>query len=95
VFSGDIIGLEGESFQSAEPALVPVMRNGQRLEEASQDPKSAVQAAQAKFLASRESLPPRLLRLGIANPPYPVSYSTRLEDLCQQTREALVKTAQP
>jgi nicotinate phosphoribosyltransferase len=94
-FSGDIIGLDDESFPSAEPLLVPVMRNGQRLEEANLDPKSAVQAAQARFIASRESLPTRLLRLGIANPPYPVSYSSRLEDLCQQTREALVRTAQP
>ena len=73
IYSGDIIGFEDETFPSAEPLLIPVMRHGQRLEEVTQDPKAAVQTAQARFVASRTRLPGRLLGNGTADLPYPVS----------------------
>jgi nicotinate phosphoribosyltransferase len=92
-YSGDIIGLEDETFPSAEPLLIPVMRHGRRLEAVTQDPKAAVQTAQARFLAGRTQLPGRLLGNGTADPAYPVSYSTRLEELCELTRQRFIKTA--
>jgi nicotinate phosphoribosyltransferase len=87
-YCSDIIGLEDETFGSAEPLLVPVMSRGQRLETARQDPASAVRMAQARFLAEKARLPNGLLTLGIADPPYPVSYSARLEELCEQARQS-------
>jgi nicotinate phosphoribosyltransferase len=92
-YSGDFIGLENETFASAEQLLVPVMGLGRRIEAVTQDPKAAVQTAQARFVAGRTRLPGRLLSLGMAQPPYQVSYSTRLEELCEQTRQSFVKTA--
>jgi len=92
-YSSDIIGLEDETFPSAELLLIPVMRHGRRLEAVTQDPKAAIQTAQARFVAGRKRLPGRLLSLGMADPPYPVSYSTRLEGLCEQARQSFVKTA--
>lgn len=92
-YSGDIIGLEDETFPSAERLLIPVVRHGRRLEGITQDPKAAVQSAQARFLADRTHLPGRLLGNGTADPAYPVSYSTRLEELCELTRQRFIKTA--
>jgi nicotinate phosphoribosyltransferase len=92
-YSGDIIGLEDEAFPPAEPQLIPVMHHGRRLEAVTQDPKGALRTAQARFLASRAHLPGRLLSLGMADPPYPVSYSNRLEELCEQIRQSFIKTA--
>ena len=91
-YCGDIIGLEDETFPSAEPQLVPVMRRGQRLETARQDPSSAVRMAQARFMADKARLPNRLLTLGVADPPYPVSYSARLEKLCEQARQSFTES---
>ena len=91
-YCGDIIGLEDETFPSAEPLLVPVMRRGQRLETARQDPSSAVRMAQARFMADKARLPNRLLTLGVADPPYPVSYSARLEKLCEQARQSFTES---
>jgi nicotinate phosphoribosyltransferase len=91
-YSGDTIGLEDETFPSAEPLLVPVMRHGHRIPEVAQDPKVAVQRAQARFMTGRKRLPRQLLSLGIADPPYPVRYSTRLKDLSELTRQSLIKT---
>jgi len=92
-FSGDIIGLEGEMFPVADPLLVPVMRRGQRLAMSPQDPAATVRAAQQRFLADRTHLPGPILALGKADPPFPVSYSPRLEELCEQIRQSLVKMA--
>jgi len=92
-YSGDIIGLEDEAFPGAEPQLIPVMHHGRRLETVTRDSKAAVRTAQARFLASRSRLPGRLLSLGMAEPPYPVSYSARLEDLGEQLRQSFSKTA--
>jgi nicotinamidase-related amidase len=88
-YSGDIIGLEDETFPSAERLLIPAMRHGRRLEVMTEDPAVAVQTAQARFLAGRTHLPGRLLGNDTADPAYPVFYSTRLEELCELARQSL------
>jgi nicotinate phosphoribosyltransferase len=91
-FSGDVIGLEDETFPAAEPLLVPVMRHGCRLEPALQEAATTAQAAQQRFLAARARLPGPIAALGAADPPFPVSYSNRLEELCEHLRQSFVKT---
>jgi len=88
----DIIGLEGESFPGAVPLLVPVMRHGRILETTGQDGGAKFRAAQLRFQAARENLPSHILELGTADPAFPVSYSARLEELCEQIRQSMVKT---
>jgi nicotinate phosphoribosyltransferase len=92
-FSGDVIGLEGETFPAAEPLLVPVMRHGRRLEPALQDAATTARAAQQRFLATRARLPRPVAALGAADPPFPASYSNRLEELCEHLRQSFVKAA--
>jgi nicotinate phosphoribosyltransferase len=92
-FSRDLIGLEEELFPAADALLIPVMRGGRRLTGSTQDSAAMVRAAQQRFLTDRAHLPEPILALGKADPPYPVSYSARLEELCEQIRQSLVKTA--
>jgi len=92
-FSRDVIGLEEEKFPTAGPLLIPVMRRGQRLTVSTLDPAATARAAQQRFLTDRAHLPEPILALGKADPPFPVSYSERLEELCEQIRQSLVKTA--
>jgi nicotinate phosphoribosyltransferase len=92
-YSGDVIALENEVFSSAEALLICVMHDGKRLEGVRQDPATAVQIAQKRFLDSRANLPGRLLSLGAADSPYAVSYSSRLEELCEQARQAMQSPA--
>ena len=93
-FSADIIGLDNEPFPEAEQLLVPVMRHGRRLEAPAQDPAVATaQTARRRFLAGRVRLPEYILALRPAEQSFSVRYSTRLEELCDQVRQALVKTA--
>src|SRR6266851_1295429 len=92
-FSKDRIGLEDETFPSAVPLLVPVMRHGQRIESAPQDAAATARAAQQRFLAARACLPGPILALGPADPPFPVSFSARLEQLSERIRQNFVKTA--
>jgi nicotinate phosphoribosyltransferase len=91
-YQKDIIGLEDESFPEAEPLLVPVMRHGRKLETTGQDRGANLRDAQQRFLAAREHLPSHILALDTANPAFPVSYSARLEELCEQIRQSMVKT---
>ncbi len=92
-FSGDIIGLAGESYPGSEPLLVPVMREGLRVDAAGQNSEAKTLAARHRFLEAREHLPSQLLALGAAHPPYPVRYSTRLEALCDRVRQTAMDTA--
>jgi nicotinate phosphoribosyltransferase len=88
-FSGDIIGLEDESFPGSDPLLVPVMRQGRRVDATEQDLASMARTARQRFLEGRNCLPSQLLALGTAEPPYPVRYSTRLEALCERVRQTV------
>lgn len=92
-FSGDIIGLEDETFSGAELLLVPVMRQGRRLAAATHEPGAAAVSARQRFLSSRGRFPAHVLALGAADPPFQVRYSARLEELCEQIRQSIVKTA--
>ena len=91
-YQKDIIGLEDESFPGAEPLLIPVMRQGRKLETSRRDDGDNLREAQQRFLAAREHLPSNILALGTADPAFPVSYSARLEELCEQIRQSMVKT---
>lgn len=92
-FSRDVIGLDSESFAGAEALLVAVMREGRRLETSTWDHGAAAQAARARFLAGRARLPENILALRPAERPFPVRYSTRLEALCDEVRQAVGKPA--
>src|SRR5215470_10811081 len=92
-FSRDVIGLDGESFQGGVPLLVPVMRGGRRLEPAEKDPLAGIERARRRFLADRSGLPERVLALRAAEPPFPVRYSKQLEELHDQVRQTVSKTA--
>jgi len=88
VYSRDIIGLEGETFADAEPLLVPVMRQGRRLDTTPQD--AAAQAGRRMFMAARECLPKLIRTLRPAEEQFPVRYSARLQELSVRVRQSLV-----
>jgi nicotinate phosphoribosyltransferase len=85
-YSEDIIGLEDEAFPDAEPLLVPVMRQGRRLD----GTEGEVAMARERFIAERERLPKHVRALAPPKEPYPVHYSTRLEDLFVRVRESFI-----
>ena len=85
---GDVIALEHERVEAVEPLLVPVMREGKRL-----IAPGSIQDAQRRFLSQRERLPRHITALEPASDRYPVAYSSRLEELSEATRRALVQTA--
>lgn len=89
-FSNDVIGLHDEIFPASEPLLIPVMRQGTRIG-AAKAPAVAVRVTRERFLAARPRLPARFQALSPADPPFPVSYSARLEELCEQLRKTFVK----
>lgn len=87
-FSHDIIGLEDESFAEAETLLVPVMRQGRRLEV--QNDVGTAQAGRERFIAARKRLPQYIRTLSPPKQPFPVRYSTRLEELFLRVQQSLV-----
>ena len=90
-FSGDVIGLDTESFPGSEPLLVPVMRAGKRIAAAVEGPLAVMKRGQSRHLSDRAHLPEGILLLRTAEPPFPVRYSERLEELRDQVRQAVVK----
>ena len=92
-FLEDLIGLDTESFLGSEPLLVPVMRDGKRLAVADRDPLATMKRAQERHLADRARLPERVVALGQAQPAFPVRYSERLEELRDQVRQTVAKSA--
>jgi nicotinate phosphoribosyltransferase len=91
-FSGDVVGLESEAFLEAKALLVPVMSGGKRLESAPKDSAAAARSARERFLAGRGRLPARIRALAEADPPFPVRYSARLEELSDRVRQVFVKS---
>lgn len=87
----DVIASEDEDLPDAEPLLVQVMCGGRRLDSAAHCPSVAVKEARTRFLENRKSLPPRLLALGPLLEPFPVRYSARLEEMCQQLQHRFVE----
>ena len=92
-FSRDVIGLDGESFEGGAPLLVLVMRGGRRLGAPEEDPLAGVARARKRFLADRSRLPEPVLALSAAKPPFPVRYSKQLEELHDQVRQTVARTA--
>lgn len=72
----DVIGLHNEVIEG-ERRLVKVMANGRRTEPA----KDAMLKARANFQSELEKIPPHLLGLNEASPPYPVEISPALAAL--------------
>lgn len=92
-FSKDVIGLATESFPESDPLLVPAMRAGRRVAVANSDLLATMKRAQSRHLADRERLPDRIPALGAATPPFPVQYSDQLEELRDQVRQTVAKSA--
>jgi nicotinate phosphoribosyltransferase len=89
--SHDVIALEDETFPDADPLLVQVMCGGRRVDSAAQCPPVTAKKARERFLENRKSLPPRLLALGSLLEHFPVQYSARLEEMCQQMQHHFVE----
>lgn len=83
----DLIGLESEDGNGAQPLLVPVMRNGKRLSAA-----ESLEAARRRCSESLKCLPRRLLANTPARP-YSVRHSETLEKLLQQARQRIHQKA--
>ena len=94
-YCGDMIALEEERGPGdAEPLLVPVMREGKRIaSSAAQDSQLRLREAQERFQAQRERLPREIAALAPAGNPYRVAYSAQLEQLSEEIRKTLVRTA--
>jgi len=86
-FVEDIIALEDERIAGALPLLEPVVRAGARLA-----PADSLADAQARCMDQVAGLPAGLRRLAPA-PAYPVQHSDRLEDLLDEVRRRVEKTA--
>ncbi|HEY6944722.1 MAG TPA: nicotinate phosphoribosyltransferase [Candidatus Acidoferrum sp.] len=92
-FSSDVIGLDEEPFRGSAPLLVPVLRGGRRCEPAATDPLAILQKARSRCLADRAGMPASVLALRAAEPPFPVRYSTQLEELHDQVRQTVARMA--
>jgi nicotinate phosphoribosyltransferase len=92
-FARDIVGLQDESFPRAEPLLVPVMRDGRRLEPTVLTEPSTIRAARDRFLSGRARLPPSIAALSPADPPFPIDHSPLLIELRDQVRENVFAAA--
>lgn len=91
-YSHDVIGLENETFPGAEPLLIPVMRDGKRLQVAERDPVANALTARQRFIEGRRRLSPEVVQLSPSDHPYPVAYSDRLEKLCNEVRKTVTKS---
>lgn len=85
VAAGDVIGLPDEEGHG-EPLLVEVMRDGVRLPVG----HVSLDAARECARVGVASLPPRLLALEPADPPYPVALSPALHEKQRRLRAALL-----
>jgi len=86
-FTEDVIALEGEQFPGAEPLLVRVMRDGTRLQ-----PATDLGEAQKRCLEGLERLPAPVQALA-ARGSHPVRHSARLEELFERVRERVERAA--
>jgi nicotinate phosphoribosyltransferase len=86
-YAGDVIALENESMPG-EPLLIPVMRGGKRV-----GPAAPLARSQRRCQTQLERLPVALRALAVADPPYPVRHSARLEALLEEVRERTMRTA--
>ncbi|HXZ33932.1 MAG TPA: nicotinate phosphoribosyltransferase [Terriglobales bacterium] len=87
-FSRDMVGLANETFADAEPLLVPVMRQGRRLDV--QHERRTAQVGRERFIAGRKRLPQHIKALCPPQEAFPVQYSKALKDLFDRVRQSLV-----
>jgi len=87
-YVSDTVALDDEKMPGAEPLLVPVVRDGRRLETG-----ASLQEAQERFLSTRERLPEAILALTAPETPYRVERSTQLESLTEEVRLALAQAS--
>ena len=73
-----------------EPLLIPMMRGGKRV-----SPAVPLKESQQRCQAQAERLPAALRALAVAEPPYPVRHSARLEALLEEVRERTMRTMRP
>ena len=78
--SGDTIALTDETV-AGEPLLRPVMRGGRRL-----DPREPLDAARARTIAARATLPPALRTIERSHQPYPVGVTSTLRAASDSAR---------
>lgn len=82
----DVIATAGERCEG-EPLLRCVMHGGRRTE----DGRGSLDAARERARSALTTLPPRLLRLEQADPPYPVRLTSTLEALRDRTRATIAR----
>lgn len=92
--SSDVIGLDTETFPGSEPLLIPVMREGKRLQAAGEESLAKLHRARNRCLAGRARMPGHILALAATESPFPVHHSAQLQVLHAQVREAVAKAAQ-
>ena len=68
-------------------AIIPVMRGGKRVSLA-----APLAGSQRRCQTQLERLPVALRALAVAEPPYPVRHSARLEALLEEVRERTMRT---
>ena len=85
-YAGDVIALENESMPG-EPLLVHLMRGGKRV-----SPAAPLAESQRRCQSQLERLPAALRALAVAEHPYPVRHSARLEALLEEVRERTMRT---
>ncbi len=84
--ASDVIALESENVEGAEPLLKAVMIAGKRVYAA-----PTLMEAQKRCRSEVERLPETLRGLAVAQPPYPVRHSAALEALLDQVRERVAR----
>ncbi len=87
-YSGDIIALEDEPSPGGQSLLVPVMREGRRLA-----PAQPLAEAQRRCQDEVGRLPAALRELTLAQRPYPVRHSARLEELLRQLQQRFARVS--
>lgn len=87
----DVIGLHDEALPTAEELLIPVMRNGKRLEVS--DVFTTTRLARKRFLKARKLLPDYILAITPAASLFPVQYSEALEEARESIQKLYVESA--
>lgn len=88
VFVRDLVGLADETVPGAQPLLLPVMRQGRRLD--AEPARPAAHLGRERFIASRDRLPKHISALAAPEKSYPVEYSAALKQLFDHVRQTLV-----
>lgn len=86
-YTHDVIALADEQVPGGTPLLMPVMRDGECLPEG----QSSLSAARERASQQRQALPPHLLTIETADPPFPVEVSAALASERERLRATLAR----